>query len=53
MQLTSTVDLFHLSKVNERTLDTWTPNPLWTPEHSMHNTIPRLILAHCTSVKKE
>jgi|688.fasta_scaffold1505552_1 hypothetical protein len=34
------------SRVIDLTLDTWTPKPRCLPLHSIHNNIPKLILAH-------
>ena len=48
--MNSTVAWSHLSRLRDLTFETCTPRPLCTPEHFMHRTIPRLILAHSTSV---
>ena len=41
----------HLSRVRDRTLEMWTPRLRWTPEHSIHITMPRLILAQSGPIK--
>ena len=41
-----------LSKVNDLTLETWTPISRWMPEHSMHVKTPRFVDNHVGSKGK-